>query len=96
MIKNALFASATLLCAAAFALMSRLTFLAPYKKELFLHCAGSLTVFAMALGLNFFATALAINRKFFLKNTGRKLSHLDRQLHAGGGDIVPGFLEKPR
>lgn len=31
------------------------------------------------LFLNVFGAALLLQRKFFLKDTGRKLSHLDRQ-----------------
>lgn len=93
-IRNSLFASATLLCAALFGLLSRLTFIAPYKKALFLHCGGSLALFAVALGLNLFAAALAINRKFFLKDTGKKLAHLDKHLQSGDNDIIPQFLQE--
>ena len=47
------------------------------------------------LFLNVFATALAINRKFFLKDTGRKLSHLDKQFHIGQADMpVPSTDEE--
>ena len=93
MIRNSLFASATLLCAALFGLLSRLTFIAPYKKALYLHCGGSLALFAVALGLNFFAAALAIDRKFFLKDTGMKLAHFDKHLQAGDNETVPRFFE---
>jgi hypothetical protein len=93
MIRNSLFASAALVSLAVFNLMSRLDFLAPYKKALFLHCGGSLAFFLGTFGLNLFAAALGINRKLLLKDTGRKLSHFDKQL-TGTNDIVPQFLEE--
>ena len=34
---------------------------------------------AAVLFLNVFGAVLLLQRKFFLKDTGRKLSHLDRQ-----------------
>ena len=93
MIKNSLFASATLVSLGVFGLISRLEFLAPYKKALFLHCGGSLVLYLFTLELNLFAAALGINRKLLLKDTGRKLSHFDKQL-TGTNDIVPQFLEE--
>jgi hypothetical protein len=33
--------------------------------------------------VNFFAGAFVLIRKFFLKDTGRKLSHIDKQFHVG-------------
>jgi len=91
-IRNSLFVSATALILILFGLMSRLDFLAASKKALFLHCGGSMATFMGALGLNLFAASLAINRKILLKDTGRKLSHLDNQMHAGDQEGLPLFL----
>jgi hypothetical protein len=88
MIRNSLFISTTLLCLAVFGLMSRLNFIAPYKKVLFLHCGPSLALYFGVLGLNLFSAALAINRKLLLKDTGRKLSHLDKQLQAVSNEDI--------
>jgi hypothetical protein len=44
-------------------------------------------VFLAVLFVNLFAAAFAINRRFFLKDTGRKLSHLDKQLQVGQGEL---------
>lgn len=89
MIRNSLFLSATVLLLTLFGLMNRLSFLAVWKKTLFLHCGGTMALFAGALGLNLFAAALAINRKLLLKDTGRKLSHFDNQLQSEGADSLP-------
>jgi len=39
------------------------------------------------LSVNLFGLTLALGRRFFLKNTGRKLSHLDRQFNVGQVDM---------
>lgn len=96
MIRNSLFLAATALLLALFGLMSRLSFLAGMKRLLFLHCGGSMALFAGALALNLFAAALAINRKLLLKDTGRKLSHFDNQLQSEGRDVVPRLFGEGR
>lgn len=96
MIRNSLFVTATTLILVLFGLMSRLDFLASSKKVLFVHCGGSVALFIAILGLNLFAATLAINRKILLKDTGRKLSHFDNQLQAGGPEGLPPFLAERR
>jgi hypothetical protein len=96
MIRNSLFISTTALILVVFGLMSRLDFLAESKKVLFLHCGASIAVFMGVLGVNLFAALLAINRKILLKDTGRKLSHFDNQLQAGGPEGLPPFLTETR
>jgi hypothetical protein len=95
-IRTSLFLSATILLLVLFGLMSRLTFLAAWKRALFSHCGSSIAIFIAILGLNLFAATLAINRKILLKDTGRKLSHFDNQLQAGGPEGLPPFLAERR
>jgi hypothetical protein len=83
MIANALLLTIALLLAYAFWLMDQLKFMAPYKGVL-IHTYGSLFLIAgVVLFLNVFGAALLLQRKFFLKDTGRKLSHLDQQFQVG-------------
>lgn len=96
MIRNSLFVTATALILVLFGLMTRLDFLASSKKALFVQCGGSIALFIGILGLNLFAATLAINRKILLKDTGRKLSHFDNQLQAGGPEGLPPFLAERR
>jgi hypothetical protein len=96
MIRNSIFITATMLVLVVFGLMKRLVLLAPMKRALFSHCAVSIASFIALLGLNFFAAVLAINRKILLKDTGRKLSHFDNQLQAGGPESLPPFLSERR
>jgi hypothetical protein len=96
MIRSSLFVSTILLLAAVMGLLHRLAFLAPWRQELVGHCGGTIALYIGILGLNLFTATLAINRKLFLKDTGRKLSHLDNQLQAGGPESLPPFFEARR
>jgi len=79
MIANALLLTIAILLAYGFWLLDQLKFMAPYKSVL-VHSYGPTLLVALAvLFLNVFGAALLLQRKFFLKDTGRKLFHLDRQ-----------------
>jgi hypothetical protein len=83
MIANALIVTIALLLALGFWLMGELKFLIPYR-HILLHQYGLLLLLGFAaLFVNVFAGVYAMERKFFLKDTGRKLSHLDNQALAG-------------
>jgi len=86
MIANALFLTLAILLAYGFWLLDELKFMAPYKAVLFHAYGRTLLVAVTVLFLNVFGAALAINRKFFLKDTGRKLTHLDRQFQVDQND----------
>jgi hypothetical protein len=83
MIANALLLTIAVLLAYMFWLMDQLKFMAPYKNVL-IYAYGSLVlVCSVVLFLNVFGAVLLLQRKFFLKDTGRKLSHLDQQFQVG-------------
>jgi hypothetical protein len=83
MIANALLLTIALLLAYMFWLMDQLKFMAPYK-DVLIHAYGSLVLLSsVVLFLNVFGAVLLLQRKFFLKDTGRKLSHLDQQFQIG-------------
>ncbi len=87
MIANALFITIALLLALGFWLMGELRIFVPYKNVLF-HEYGSTAVgYVTGLFANLFAATFTLIRKFFLKDTGRKLSHLDKQLHQGESEL---------
>ena len=83
MIANALLLTIAILLAYGFWLMEQLKFMAPYKSVLFHAYGGLILVAAGVLFLNLFGAALLLQRKLFLKDTGRKLSHLDQQFQVG-------------
>lgn len=83
MIANALLATSVIFLAIVFWLMQELEFLAPYRWLIFEKYGEPVVVFAGLLFLNLFAAIYLICRKVFLKDTGRKLAHLDKQLRTG-------------
>ena len=92
MIANTAFLAALTLFLAAAWLAGELTFLAPYKGPLFrLH--GTFIVGALLIVfLNLCAAYYALARWFFLRDTGRKLTHVDRDLITSQGvheDVPP-------
>ncbi len=95
MVANALLLTIALLLAYGFWLMDQLKFMAPYKAVVF-HAYGTvISVAGLILFLNVFSAVLLLQRKFFLKNTGRKLSHIDRQFQVGQVEIpVPSMDEE--
>ena len=83
MIANAVFVSSILSLAVAMWLLSELTFLAPYR-DFILHGYGAqIAVFSAGFFLNVFALTYLMNRKLFLKDTGRKLAHIEKQIRTG-------------
>jgi hypothetical protein len=83
MIANAVLFAIAIFLAYGFWLMDQLKFMAPYRALLFREYGTTIFIAAGVLFLNIFGAALLFQRKFFLKDTGRKLSHLDRQFHVG-------------
>ena len=87
MIANALLLTIAILLAYGFWLLDQLKFMARYKTVLFHAYGTTILMFLVVLFVNLFGVALAIGRRFFLKNTGRKLSHLDKQFNATYADL---------
>lgn len=94
MIANALFIAIALLLALGFWLMGELKFFVPYKTLLLHEYGKTILIYAAVLFLNLFATTLALIRKFFLKDTGRKLFHVDKQLHLGETEVPAPWFEE--
>ena len=85
MIANTAFLAALTLFLLAAWLAGELSFLAPYRATLF-HLYGRFILEVMLLVfLNLCAAYYALARWLFLRETGRKLTHLDRQLMASDG-----------
>lgn len=89
MIANALFAAAVVTLAVLFFLADQLRFLAPYRLLILRHYARPILTSLVVLFVNLTALFFAIGRRFFLKDTGRKLAHFDRELNAGRTPMPP-------
>ena len=82
MIANtALLAALTTFLLAAW-LAGELTFLAPYKVALFRLHGTFIAGMTLLVFLNLCAAYYGFARWFFLRETGRKLTHMDRQLRS--------------
>ena len=83
MIANSAFLAAMVVMLTAFFVVGELSFLAPYK-ALILHRYIFVILGALAIVfLNLFAFFYLTARGLFLKETGRKLAHVERQLRTG-------------
>ena len=86
MIANVAFLAAITTFLAVAWLAGELSFLAPYKAGIFRHHGLTILLAIGVLFLNLCAAYYGIARWLFLRDTGRKLWHMDRQL--GSRDAV--------
>jgi len=94
MIANSLLVTIAVLLAACFWLMGELKFLIPYRSVLY-HQYGTVLLAWLAVAfVNVFAAVYAIERKFFLKDTGQKLTHIDKQIRSGQSPVPPPRTEE--
>ena len=80
MITNSAVLSALILLLAVFWIGGETTFLAPYKRLLFTEYGVQIGLFLLVVFVNLFAAFYGLARVLFLKDTGVKLHHIDRQL----------------
>jgi hypothetical protein len=96
MIANtALLAALTTFVLAAW-LASELSFLAPYKTAIFRTYGLHILVTILLVFLNFSGAYYILARWLFLRDSGRKLTHIDRQLRSASGlhDELRQYLQK--
>lgn len=95
MIKNALFITAVLFIALLLFLLEECRFLIPYRMLLLYKYGATIVVFLAALFLNVFTAVYLLCRELFLKDTGRKLLHLDNQMRHSSSilDELSRYLE---
>ena len=89
MIANALFAATGLTLALLFFLENQLRFLIPYRFLLVHQYETAILVMVTVLFVNLTGGLFSFGRRFFLKDTGRKLAHFDRELNAGRTPMPP-------
>ncbi len=87
MIANSLIVTIVLMIVLLFVLMDELAYISVYKDNLLSQYGGHIAFLAAALFFNIFAAAFTLNRKFFLKDAGQKLSHLDKQIQDDHLDV---------
>jgi hypothetical protein len=80
MIANCAFLAGMLVLLLLFWVMGQVAFLAPYKHAIFPRDLWVIVGSLVTLFLNLFALLYTASRWLFLKDTGRKLAHVERQL----------------
>ena len=83
MIANSAFLAAMILILLGFFLMGRLEFLAAYKHLIFPQHLWDIVGAVVLIFVNLFGLFYLITRGLFLKETGRKLAHVEKQLRTG-------------
>ena len=79
MFANAVFVATLIFLALGFWLMHALHFLAPWRGLLWHSYLKSIALYCALLFANILGLTIWIERKFFLRDTGRKLKHLDQE-----------------
>lgn len=83
MIASAVFVTTIIFIAIGLFLLQECQFLIPYRHVLLMKYGGVIAAFGAVLFLNILAGVYLICRVVFLKDTGRKLAHLEKQLRSG-------------
>lgn len=83
MIPNIFFATTIIFIAIGFLLLQECAFLIPYRALLLEKYGREIAVFSGLLFFNLFALMYLIVRKLLLKETGRKLAHIEKQIRTG-------------
>jgi hypothetical protein len=83
MIPNIFFATTIIFLAIGFLLLQECEFLIPYRSLLVSKYGRAIALFAGLLFFNLFALMYLVVRKLFLKETGRKLAHIEKQIRSG-------------
>ncbi len=83
MIPNVFLATTVIFLAIGFLLLQECAFLIPYRTLLVDKSGRTIAVFSGLLFLNLFALMYVVVRKLLLKETGRKLAHIEKQIRTG-------------
>lgn len=83
MVTNVFFATTILFMAIGFFLLDQCRFLIPYRSFLLDRYGVTILIFATVLFINIYAAVYFGVRKLLLKETGRKLAHVEKQLRTG-------------
>ena len=87
MLANAVFVATLLFLALGFWLAHSLHFLTPWRDLIVHRYLQSIALYCALLFANILGLTIWIERKLFLRDTGRKLKHLDREIHSGQSEL---------
>ena len=94
MLANAVFVATLIFLALGFGLMHELHFLVPWRGLILHNYLGAIAACCALLFANLLGLTIWIERKFFLRDTGRKLRHLDQEIHSGQSELSDEILSR--
>ena len=87
MIANAAFVATLIFLALGFWLTREMQFLTPWRSLILHSYLKSIALYCALLFVNILGLTIWIERKFFLRDTGRKLRHFDQEIHTGKNEL---------
>ena len=87
MLANAVFVATLIFLSLGFGLMSQMHFLIPWRSLIVHAYLQPIATYCALLFANILGLTIWIERKFFLRDTGRKLKHLDQEIHTGQSEL---------
>ena len=87
MVANAVLVVTLIFLALSVWLIGELRFLVPWRSLILHEYAKSTAIYCGLLFANMLGLAIWVERKFFLRDTGRKLKHLDQEIHSGQSEL---------
>jgi ABC-type enterochelin transport system permease subunit len=87
MLANAVFVATLIFLALGFWMMSQMHFLIPWRSLIVHAYLQPIATYCALLFANILGLTIWIERKFFLRDTGRKLKHLDQEIHSGHSEL---------
>ncbi len=94
MIANAVFVATLIFLALGFWLTREIQFLTPWRNLILHSYLKSIALYCALLFANILGLTIWIERKFFLRDTGRKLRHLDQEIHSGQSELSDEILSQ--
>jgi hypothetical protein len=92
MIANAVFVATLVFLALGFWSMHELHFLIPWRSLILDRYIEKIALYCVLLFANLLGLAIWVERKFFLRDAGRKLKHLDQEIHTGKSELSAEIL----
>ena len=94
MLANAIFVAIVIFIALAFTLMGQLRFLIPWRVLLWHEYWRGILFYCFLLFSNILGITIWLERKLWLRDTGRKLKHFDQEIHSGQNELSAEILER--
>jgi hypothetical protein len=91
---NAIFVATVIFLALAFALMGQLRFLIPWHALIWHEYWHGILFYCFLLFTNILGLTIWVERKLWLRDTGRKLKHLDQEIHSGQNELSAEILAR--